>query len=254
MLKAVIVDDEIAAQRSLEILLELNCPNVSIIGKASNVSEGIERISETNPDLVFLDIEMPQGDGFKLLEHFHGKRFEVVFITAYNQYALKAFKHNAIDYLLKPVDVDELVRAVAKVTERIRNNVDPRERYAKLFESIERMIPRKLAIPTKEQTVYVDLGSVVMAKIESTAITLTLVDGQVSEYKSTCSDLTSQLSEKGFVEVDKGLLVNLHKVLRFDKNGKGAVLLEGEHSVAIRTISKDEFIEKLTERSLGEEW
>lgn len=251
MLKAVIVDDEVAAQRSLEILLEINCPTVSVVGKAGSVAEGIELISETDPHVVFLDIEMPQASGFQLLEHFYHKRFEVVFITAYNQYAVKAFKHSAIDYLLKPVDVEELVGAVEKVSERIKNKIDPRERYTKLFESLERMIPRKLAVLSQNKTAYVDLVDAMVVKLQNSEIAITMVDGNCETYNCLREDMESQLVTKGFFAIDKGVWINLNKVLRFDKTGKGVVMLQGNISVPLKTISKDEFIAKFTEHNLG---
>lgn len=251
MLKAVIVDDEVAAQRSLEILLEINCPTVSVVGKAGSVAEGIELISETDPHVVFLDIEMPQANGFQLLEHFYQKRFEVVFITAYNQYAVKAFKHSAIDYLLKPVEVEELVGAVEKVSERIKNKIDPRERYTKLFESLERMIPRKVAVLSQNKTAYVDLVDAMMVKMLNSEITITMVDGNIETYQCLREDMETQLVSKGFLAMDKGVWINLNKVLRFDKTGKGVVMLQGDFSVPLKGMSKDEFIHKLTEHNIG---
>ncbi|MDD2195955.1 MAG: response regulator [Bacteroidales bacterium] len=253
MLKAIIIDDEVAAQRSLEILLQLNCPNVSIVGKGSSVNDGIKLIEETNPDIVFLDIEMPQANGFKLLEQLPGHRFEVIFITAYNQYAIKAFKYSAIDYILKPIDINELTLAVKRVTKLLKSNVDPRERYAVLFENIKEIIPRKLVIPGKENYSYVDLSTAIIAKLERETITFTMSNGTVNSYENTNAEIPSLLTQKGFLRVDKGIMVNLNKVLKFKKTGKGSIVLEGNHTVKIGTITKGEFIDQLTRHNKNQE-
>lgn len=246
MLKAIIIDDEVAAQRSLEILLQLNCPNISIVGKGSSVNDGIKLIEGTNPDIVFLDIEMPQANGFELLEQLPEHRFEVIFITAYNQYAIKAFKYSAIDYILKPIDINELTLAVEKVTELLKNNIDPRERYAILFENIKEIIPQKLVIPGKGKYSYVDLSTAIFANLEKETITFTMSNGTVNSYENTNAEIPSLLTQKGFLRVDNGVMVNLNKVLRFKKIGKGLVVLEGNHTIEIGTITKAEFIEQLT--------
>lgn len=133
MLKAIIIDDELAALRTLELLLNSYCPDVHLVGKGQSVDDGIELINKHNPDLIFLDIEMPQANGFELLEKLPTLDFEVIFITAYNQFAVKAFKYSAIDYILKPIDIEELVKAVEKVTEIRKTKISPRERYKALF-------------------------------------------------------------------------------------------------------------------------
>src|ERR1700722_10697075 len=114
MLKAIIVDDEASGARGLEKLLAKYCPDAKVLASACTIEEAEEKIKALKPDVVFLDIEMPFGSGFDLLSRFTNIDFEVIFTTAYSQYAIKAFKHDAIDYLLKPIDPDELVSAVNK--------------------------------------------------------------------------------------------------------------------------------------------
>ena len=108
MLNAIIVDDEATAAGALNILIEKYCQNVKVIGKANSANEAEKLIRSTSPNLVFLDVEMPHADGFQLLKRFKEFTFDIIFTTAYNEYALKAIKHNALDYLLKPIDIDEL--------------------------------------------------------------------------------------------------------------------------------------------------
>ena len=122
MLKAIIVDDEQNSRENLTFLLKEHCNGIEIIGTAGSVSEAITEISAKNPDIVFLDIEIGEGSGFDVLEKITGMRAEVIFITAFNQYAVKAFKFAAIDYLLKPVDIQELKDAVLRAEQRIDEN------------------------------------------------------------------------------------------------------------------------------------
>ena len=115
MIKAIVIDDEELGRNVLKNLVQKYCPEISIVGEASNVKEAKKVISETNPAIVFLDIEMPGGSGFDLLEQLKDHSFSVIFTTAYNQYAVKAFRHSAVDYLLKPINIDELLTAIKKV-------------------------------------------------------------------------------------------------------------------------------------------
>jgi two-component system LytT family response regulator len=246
MLKAIIVDDETAALRSIELLLQAYCPNVSLVAKGQSVKEGLELIKKHNPDIVFLDIEMPQGNGFELLEQAPDLNFEVIFITAYNQYAIKAFKYSAIDYILKPIDVDELVKAVDKVTEIRKSKVNPRERYAALFQNIKEIIPRKLVLPSKDGFIYIDLNSVTYVVEEKDHIKFFQQENSTTECPDVKLNIEEMLEEKGFLAIGNGMHVNLNKVVKIDKSGKGKIILEGGNSIEFATYNKEDFIDKLT--------
>jgi two-component system LytT family response regulator len=247
MLKAIIVDDEVAALRSLELLLQAYCPNVTLVAKGQSVKEGLELIKKHNPDIVFLDIEMPQGNGFELLEQAPDLNFEVIFITAYNQYAIKAFKYSAIDYILKPIDVDELVKAVDKVVELRSTKINPRERYAVLFQNIKEIIPRKLVLPTNDGFIYIDLNRVIYLVHEESTINFYLQDNELTtECNNVSIDLVEMLEEKGFIPVNDGIHVNLNKVIKVDKGGKGKIIFEGGKFLELKTYNKEDFIDRLT--------
>lgn len=246
MLKAIIIDDEIAALRSLEMLLQNYCKNVNVVGKGQSVEEGIGLIKQFNPDIVFLDIEMPHGNGFELLEQTPDHCFEVIFITAYNQYAIKAFKYSAIDYILKPIDIDELVNAVEKASNLLKNQVNPRERYAALFQNIKEILPHKLVVPCNDGFKYIDLNNVLHLSLEKDSVKFYLCNNSVTECIKLTSDINDILIEKGFVSINNGIMVNLNKVLKVDKAGKGMVILEGNHTVPLDSYSKETFIEQLT--------
>lgn len=245
MLKAIIIDDEVAALRSLELLIQSYCPNVNIVGKGQSVKEGLELVQTNKPDMVFLDIEMPHGNGFELLEKLPEIDFEVIFITAYNQYAIKAFKYSAIDYILKPIDIDELVKAVEKVTELRKSKVNTRDRYSALFQNIKEILPKKLVLFSEGEFKYIDLLNVMYLTIEGKNIRFEMDDGTFKDCKETSTNFIELLEEKGFVNLKNGLLVNLAKVNRVEKNAKGRVILNGGQSLSLELLGKEVFIEKL---------
>lgn len=250
MFKAIIIDDEIAALRSLELLIQNYCPTVSIVGKGQSVEEGIDLVKKHNPDIVFLDIEMPHASGFELLEKTPEHRFEVIFITAYNQYAVKAFKYSAVDYILKPIDIEELIQAVDKVSKLLKNQINPRERYAVLFQNIKEILPHKLVVPCKQGFKYIDLNNVLYLTVNKDNISFFLCDGSLNECGKMTSDINDILVEKGFLSIDNGTMVNLNKVLKVDKAGKGLVILEGNQTLSLEKYNKEAFIDKLMEHNI----
>ncbi|MDY0199445.1 MAG: response regulator transcription factor [Bacteroidales bacterium] len=251
MLKAIIIDDEEASVRTLELLLNAYCPSITLVGKGQSVRDGVELISKNNPDIVFLDIEMPEASGFELLEQIPNPNFEVIFITAYNQYAIKAFKYSAIDYILKPIDIDELVKAVEKVTELRKAKVNPRERYKTLFQNIEQALPSKLVIPRDKDFTYIDLTEVIMHTKTDNGYCFTMVDGTKTECPEYSFDIKTTLESKDFVEFEKDKFLNLHMVKTLDKKGAGCLIMEGDISIPLNNTNKDRIVEQLEKISLS---
>ncbi len=247
MLKAIIIDDELAALRTLELLLNSYCPDVHLVGKGQSVDDGIELINKHNPDLIFLDIEMPQANGFELLKKLPNLDFEVIFITAYNQFAVKAFKYSAIDYILKPIDIEELVKAVEKVTEIRKTKVSPRERYKALFQNIEQILPQKLVIPTAGDYKYIDLSAVLKLETSKSQYSFTMIDGSTitCPYPTCNLDVESILLTKGFISTEKNMLINLNKVEKIDKKGNGTIILEGNYHIALTPNNREIIISHL---------
>src|ERR1700741_3238581 len=156
MIKAIIIDDEKNGAEVLQLLLEQNCPSIKVIAVKNDPDSGIKAIQELNPDLIFLDIEMPTGTGFDVIDATKGMNYQVVFTTAYEHYAIKAFKAKAVDYLLKPIDLDELILSVSNVEKRSQ------EKQSGLPENLEEVIlsvvnkNRKISIPSQEGILLVD--------------------------------------------------------------------------------------------------
>ena len=151
MLTAIIIDDETSSRNALRQKLRNHCTDVMIIAECENGEEGIENIEKKKPDIVFLDVEMPRMNGFTMLQQLKNKNFEVIFVTAYDHYAIKAIRYSALDYLVKPVEIDDLKNAVNRAIEK-RNATKPNAQIDLLLENIahEKMKFKRIAIPTTE--------------------------------------------------------------------------------------------------------
>src|SRR5215213_8755952 len=166
MLKAVIVDDEISNIENLTILLNKHCPKITVAGTATNIEQGLAVISKTNPSILFLDIQMPGKGGFDLLKRIKTTDFEIIFVTAYDQYAIQAIKFSAIDYLLKPINIDELVIAVDKAiinAEKKKQN----ERLENLIYTISNKNQQRIAIPGHKETLFISPETILFCKSDN---------------------------------------------------------------------------------------
>ncbi|MBN1990656.1 MAG: response regulator transcription factor [Bacteroidales bacterium] len=245
MLRAVLVDDEVAAIRSLELLLSQVCSDVEVVAVARSGEEALDVVRHFSPDVVFLDIEMPKGSGFDFLQSYPDRTFDVIFITAYNQYAIKAFRFSAVDYILKPIDIDDLERAVGKVRESRKSQMSSRARYYALFENLKSVIPFKLALPNlKGGLIYIDIREVVcFASVADATSIITINDSEVRTTK-TLSELESLIDDKHFFRISHDMLINLRCVKEFQKN-KGVVQLEGNYTIPVPPDRREMFVELL---------
>lgn len=250
MLKALLVDDEIASIRSLEILLSQFCKEVEVVGTARSVDDALALTLKFKPDLVFLDIEMPSGNGFDFLERSVCCNFEVIFITAHNNYAVRAFKYSAIDYILKPIEIDELVKAVKKVTEIRKSNFDSRNKYNTLFENIKEIIPQKLVVIIHGKYSYIDLREVLYFEIIDNAVRVYLEDGSNFKIDDTFNSIEEQLIERDFFRIHQHYMLNTFKVKKVMKANNSIVEINNGLQLPLNPIKKDEFISKLSELNI----
>lgn len=214
MLKALIVDDEIASFRTLEVLVGQFISNVQIVDIARSAAEALDKVEKINPDLVFLDIEMPGGDGFDFLERCAARNFEVIFITAYNRYAIRAFRYSAIDYLLKPIDVDELRAAVERAIQRRYSNFDGHNKYYALFENLRSVIPSKLVVSANQECEYIDLNDVCFLEENDKLTLVTLASSKSMRVDNPLSYFEEILSDRHFYRVNSKQLVNMDHIRR----------------------------------------
>lgn len=246
MLRALLVDDEVASIRSLEILLSQFCKQVEVIGTARSVEEALSKAQQLKPNLIFLDIEMPSGTGFDFLERSASCNFEIIFITAHNNYAVKAFKYSAIDYILKPIEIEELVKAVEKVEEIMKTNFDSRNKYNALFDNIREIIPQKLVVVVNGQYDCIDLRDVLYLELAGSKINVHLEDGSILNIEDVFSSIEESLLDRDFYRIHQNYMVNIQKVKRVIKVSSGNVELITGLQLPLNPLKKEEFILRLS--------
>lgn len=227
-IKAVIVDDEALAITSLSILIEEHFKNIEIVGSAGSVSSGVELVERHRPDIVFLDIEMPSGSGFELVEKTSYLKYKLIFTTAYNEYAVKAFKVNAIDYLLKPIDEIELIKAVQKVIEQRAesNRVD----FSKLLSGKD---TQRISIPTKEGYDLIDCNDLVRVESDSNYTWFHFTSKNKTLVSKTLKDVEKQLEKFNFIRVHNSHLVNPKYIIRYIKSDGGYLILSDNAMIPV---------------------
>ena len=212
MLKAVIIDDEAKARRILESFITEYCPGLSVAGTAPDVVQGVKLIQKEKPDIVFLDIEMPGYNGFQLLEFFDEINFEVIFVTAYSEFALKAFQVSAVDYLLKPLQINQLISAVEKA-EKIRGNSLIKERLETLKANLEEKKIKKIVVPVSEGSLFIDVKDITHLKAEGSYVNIFLKDGNKILVSKNIKDYETQLTvEEGFFRTHRSYLININYI------------------------------------------
>ncbi len=246
MLNAIIVDDEEFARSSLYFLIQENCENVNIVGIAKSVSEARYLLNQQAIDLIFLDIAMPKENGFELIPAAQAANASVIFTTAYDQYAIKAIKANALDYLLKPIDIDELKLAVDKAKKFINLNKTENNRNESLKnlanDLTERTSIKKITLPSGQGYRVVDIEDIIHIEADSNYSVFNLSNLEKIAVSKVLKDYEEILPENTFVRIHKSSIVNLKYVKEFTtKNGLQVVLNNGELITVSRRRASDFF-------------
>jgi two-component system LytT family response regulator len=250
MLKAIIVDDEAKARRILETFLIEYCPQIQILALAQDVPQAVKAIQKLKPDVVFLDIEMPGYNGFQLLEFFEEIDFEIIFTTAYSEFALRAFQVSAIDYLLKPIQIDQLTAAVQKL-EKIQGNSFIRERMETLQKNLEEYKLKKIVIPLSEGSLFVELNDIVFLKAEGSYANIFFKDGNKVIVSKNLKDYEDQLTlEEGFFRTHRSFLINTKYIIHVSSDGSEATMVN-QSIINISRDRKQEFANFLKQKHLG---
>lgn len=228
-LRALIVDDEADARENLRLMLEDHCPEVEVVGQAGSAAEARERIQELQPNALFLDIKMPGEDGFQLLASIAELDLPVVFTTAYDEYALKAFKQNALDYLEKPIDVDDLKRAVGKLQKMTGElGTTTPSAFAALMKDPASPLSSRLAIPGREGLTLLKHDDILYLEANDSYTTIHLKDGKRSVSSKHIRVFENNLDPKAFFRVHKSYIINLAHLASFNRTeGNMAVLDNG---------------------------
>ena len=241
LLKTIIIDDEPDSIKLLELQLAQHCPQIEIAGTYTSSIKALPAIEKLQPDLIFLDIEMPVMNGFELLEKILHLPFSVIFITAYNEYALKAFRFNAVDYLLKPVDAADLIQAIAKAAQRIK----PTNTQLSLMQKQMRGEPAtRIAIPGQQGGVsFIDLNDIIYSEASNNYSKLILADGKQFLISKTLKDVQEVLEEEHFLRVHRQYIINLNHVKQFNRNEGILTMVNGDH-IPIARNQKEKLSEK----------
>lgn len=242
---ALIIDDEFQSRNLLSKLLLQVAPEIKLIGQAADTTEGFDAINELNPQLIFLDIMMRGETGFDLLQRFEQYPFDIIFTTAFNEFAVRAFKYNAIDYLLKPIDRDELKQAVQRATQRISNRLHTSaEQMENLFQSVNGLqhILNKIAIPTAEGFEVIELEKILYCQSNSSYTYFYLTDKRklISSYPLKQYD--EILSDQNFFRAHKSFLVNLSHVKLYRKGEGGSIIMTDGQEIEVSRRNKESLL------------
>lgn len=240
MVKALIVDDEIRARTSLFNLIREYCPQVTIAGMAENVNSALHAIIEHKPDIVLLDIEMPDQNGFQLLQHFENPEFEIIFTTAYSEFAVKAFEVSAIDYLLKPIEITKLQAAIEKVSQRQGENALP-ERVHTLRENLKVNQIRKIALPFSGGLEFVQIDDIYYLEAEGsytqviTGKSKLLISKKIKEFEYLLSE------DIRFFRIHRSYIINTKYISKYIKNDGTYLQMENGDSIPVARERKLHF-------------
>ena len=245
MITATIVDDEPYCCETLATLLERYCPNVKVLDICYSAGAALQSISEHNPQILFLDVEMPHMNGFELLEKIPEINFELIFITSYDQYAIKAIHFSALDYLLKPIDREELQRAVQKVVQR-RQHPLPQQIEILLQKLNHPISPlNKIAIPTMDGLQMIFVESVISCTSDSNYTTLHLKNKQKITASRTLKEIEEMLEDYSFARIHHSSLVNLNEVDKYIKGEGGYLIMSDGTTIDVSRSRKEMLLKKL---------
>lgn len=249
MINCIIVDDELKSRESLKILLEDFCTNVSVLALCQSVAEAIEAIQKHKPDVVFLDIQLQRETGFDLLTKIPEINFEVIFTTAYSEYAIKAFKFSAIDYLLKPIDIEELKRAVSKVEKRKGDTIT--SRLQELMNNLKSNSSEnyKLALPTADGLVFIKMQDILYCEASSNYTDITLSDGKKYVVSRTLREYEELLEGHNFYRIHNSYLINLNAIKKYVRGDGGYVVMSNDKSLDVSKRKKDGFLSRIGAKS-----
>lgn len=239
-MKAIIIEDEESSQITLRNMLTDYCHGVEIVGIADSVGNGVRLINANPPDLIFLDIEMPGQNGFKLFDYFPKPEFGIVFTTAYNEYALKALKMSAADYLLKPIALDELRIAISKVKEK-KELLASRDRWKILKGNIDRTL-QKLALPTNEGYEFINIQDITRCEAIGNYTNFYLSDNRKILVSKTLKLFADILEEHFFFRISRSQLVNLRFIKKFGRQKSPTLTMVDGSVLNVSTSRKDELL------------
>jgi len=233
-LKTILVEDEARSREILRNYITKYCPNIELVGEASGIEEGLDLIKNNELDLVFLDVEMPYGNAFDLLDKVENRTFETIFVTAYDHYAVDALNNQASYYLLKPISIDDLITAVEIVT-------DIKQKETKLAEAVlipkSEMISGKITVPQQDGFEVLKTSDILFCKADDNYTEIHLQTGKLLASK-TLKYFEETLQEFGFSRIHKSYVVNVNSIVKYKKGKGGSVVLENDKELQVAPSRK----------------
>ncbi len=245
MIRAIIIDDEINNQELISNLLKTYADNVQVVGMANSVDTAYKTINEQHPDLIFLDIQMPDGTGFDLLKKFDKINFKIIFVTAHQEYAIEAFKYSALDYILKPLAPANLLSAVKKMEDAISSeelNLKLKTLLNNIAEPAKNK--KKIVLKTMERIYSVDLDDIIRFESDGGYTKVYLADGKRIMVSKTMKEFDDLLMDTGFLRVHHSHLINMNHLFCFEK-AEGHVVMKDDSIVPVSNRKKDHLMELL---------
>lgn len=244
-IRAVIAEDEPRNIENLKKILENHCEDVEVVGTATSVKSAVDTIKKTNPDVLFLDIEMPPHKGFEVLEQFPTINFDVIFITAHEEYALQAIKFAALDYLLKPISIEEVQQSLKKVNRNRKGQSNELAAILKEYLKDKENTFSKIVIPSNDGYNVVDLTNIVYCEACDSYTKIHTDENKVHLISKPLKEYDELLSDKGFYRVHKSFLVNISHIRKIIKGIGAAVIMSDNTNIPISMRKKDEFFQSL---------
>lgn len=245
MLNCIIVDDELKSRESLKILIEDFCEGVKVSALCQSVSEAMQAIEAHKPQVIFLDIQMQGETGFDLLEKLKQVDFEIIFTTAYSEYAIKAFKFSAIDYLLKPIDIEELKNAISKIEKKHNGSFTARLEH--LVQNLKSNSNQrfKLALPSSDGLVFVKIDAILYCEASSNYTNIFMDDGKKYIVSRTLKEYEDLLIDQDFFRIHNSYLINLNLIKKYVRGEGGYVIMNNDASLDVSKRKKEAFLSRI---------
>ena len=243
MLKTIIIDDEKNAREAISKIAEQYCNNISVVGYAEDVESGVKAIKKYNPDLVLLDIKMPDGTGFDILQQIDNINFAIIFITAFNEYAIKAFKFSAIDYLLKPIDVNEFKSAIEKV-EKAKKQQNTKMKLDVFLENINNISRevKKIVLKTSDSIHLINVNDILRCESDGNYTKFYFTNQQTIMVSKNIKEYYDMLKDFQFFRSHQSHIVNINYIKRYHKLDGGHLVMQDDSTVPVSTRKRDELM------------
>ena len=245
-IKTIIIDDEKDARNSIRLIIENAFPQINIIDEAHSVESAVAKIKKHSPDLLFLDITLTDGTGFDILSHFQNPTFKVIFITGHNELAVKAFRYNALNFILKPINPDEIIEAVTRSLAQLQQKHIPEQLKYFLSQYQEKKTPQTLFLETHNDTFIVKIQNIIQCKKENTKTIFFLTNHRKITIEKSFSYYKDLLLSHHFCQTHHDHIINLHHVIKYNRTDGDTIVMTDDIHIPLLPSKKKYFLKKIT--------